>query len=313
MSKKRETILITGANGQIGTELTRILSEKYRRVIATDVSQPRMPSTDFELLDVQNSTQLKAILLRNEVTQIYHLAAILSARGEQHPGLAWKINVDGTMKILEAAVELGVKKVFIPSSIAIFGSTTPRIDTPQTTIAEPATMYGITKLTCEQLSAYYWQRYGLDVRGLRYPGLISYGAKPGGGTTDYAVEIFYAAKKKGHYNCFLNHDTRLPMMYMPDAIRATIELMEAPRESLTVNTAYNLSAMSFTPAEIAHEIQQHIPDFTIEYNPDFREKIARSWTESIDDSTARADWNWQHEYDLPKMTTDMLKNIRIDE
>jgi nucleoside-diphosphate-sugar epimerase len=304
-----ETILITGANGQIGTELTHKLLERGHRVIATDVSSPRAVLTEFEILDVQDELRLKSILLRNDVTQIYHLAAILSARGEQQPTLAWQINVNGSLKILDAACDLKVERVFMPSSIAVFGDTTPKINTPQYTSMEPATMYGVSKVAGELLGSYYYEKKGLDVRSLRYPGLISYKTKPGGGTTDYAIEIFHAARTAGKYTCFLNADTRLPMMYMPDALRATLQLMDADRADLTVNTAYNLAAISFTPAEIAAEIQKHIPSFTIEYVPDFREQIARSWSESIDDSAARTDWNWQHEYDLSKMTADMLANI----
>lgn len=304
-----ETILITGANGQIGTELTRNLLERGHRVIATDVSSPRTALTEFEILDVQDELRLKSILLRNDVTQIYHLAAILSARGEQQPTLAWQINVNGSLKILDAACDLKVERVFMPSSIAVFGDTTPKINTPQYTSMEPATMYGVSKVAGELLGSYYYEKKGLDVRSLRYPGLISYKTKPGGGTTDYAIEIFHAARTTGKYTCFLNADTRLPMMYMPDALRATLQIMDVPRTQLTVNTAYNLAAISFTPAEIAAEIQKHIPHFTIKYVPDFREQIARSWSESIDDSAARADWSWQHDYDLAKMTADMLANI----
>lgn len=304
-----ETILITGANGQIGTELTRELMARGHRVIATDVSSPREKISEFEILDVQDDIRLKAILLRNDVTQIYHLAAILSARGEQHPTLAWQINVNGSLKILDAAHDLKVQKVFMPSSIAVFGDTTPKINTPQHTVMEPATMYGVSKVAGELLGSYYYQKKGLDVRSVRYPGLISYKTKPGGGTTDYAIEIFHAALKDGKYTCFLNADTRLPMMYMPDALRATLQLMDVPREQLKVDTAYNLAAISFTPAEIAAEIQKHIPSFQITYVPDFREQIARSWSESIDDSAARNDWQWAHQYDLARMVEDMLKNI----
>ena len=303
-----ETILITGANGQIGTELTERLLARGHRVIATDVSSQREKITEFEILDVQDDLRLKSILLRNDVTQIYHLAAILSARGEQHPSLAWQINVNGTLKILEAATDLQVKRVFIPSSIAVFGETTPKKDTPQYTSIEPSTMYGVTKVAGELLGSYFWQKKGLDVRSLRYPGLISYKTKPGGGTTDYAIEIFHAAKQRGHYTCFLNADTRLPMMYMPDALRATIALMDAPREDLSVTTSYNLAAFSFTPAEIAAAIQRYLPDFTIDYQPDFREQIARSWSESIDDTLARNDWAWQPDYNLDAMVRDMLQN-----
>ncbi len=307
----KQTILITGANGQIGTELSRELLAKGHRVIATDVSNPREKIADFEVLDVQDELRLKSILLRNDVTQIYHLAAILSARGEQQPSLAWQINVNGSLKILEAAVALGVERVFIPSSIAVFGDTTPKVNTPQRTVAEPSTMYGVSKVATELLSSYFWQKNNLDVRSLRYPGLISYKAKPGGGTTDYAIEIFYAAKKHKKYTCFLSPDVRLPMMYMPDALRATLQLMEADREKLQISTAYNLAAISFTPAEITAEIQKHEPDFEILYAPDFRESIARSWSESIDDSFARNDWAWQHEYNLAAMVADMWKNIAV--
>ena len=303
-----ETILITGANGQIGTELTLELLQRGHHVIATDVSSPRTKITDFEVLDVQDDLRLKSILLRNDVTQIYHLAAILSARGEQHPSLAWSINVNGSLKILEAAHDLHVARVFMPSSIAVFGSTTPKVNTPQQTVTEPNTMYGVTKVAGELLGSYFAQKKGLDVRSVRYPGLISYKTKPGGGTTDYAVEIFSAAKQHGRYTCFLRPDTRLPMMYMPDALRATLQLMETPHANLSLTMAYNIAAFSFTPAELAAAIQVYLPHFSMSYAPDFREQIARSWSESIDDAMARADWGWQPQYTLDAMVQDMLAN-----
>jgi nucleoside-diphosphate-sugar epimerase len=256
-----------------------------------------------------NKEMLHVQVIRQGVTQIYLLAAILSATGEKNPPLAWNLNMQSLLNVLDIAKEENLTKVYWPSSIAVFGPSSPKLECPQQTIIEPSTVYGISKYAGEFWCNYYHHRYGVDVRSLRYPGLISYKSSPGGGTTDYAVEIYHAAKYKKKYTSFLREDTHLPMMYMPDAIRATIELMEAPTSNIKVRTSYNLSSMSFSPAEIAAEIKQHIPEFEMSYKPDYRQAIADSWPKSIDDSVARSDWNWKHEFDLPKMTADMFNNI----
>jgi nucleoside-diphosphate-sugar epimerase len=256
-----------------------------------------------------NKEMLHVQILRQNITQVYLLAAMLSATGEKNPPLAWNLNMQSLLNVLDIAKEEKLHKVYWPSSIAVFGPTSPKLDCPQQTIIEPTTVYGISKYAGEFWCNYFFHRYGVDVRSLRYPGLISYKSSPGGGTTDYAIEIFHSAKEKGKYTSFLNEYTRLPMMYMPDAIRATIEMMEAPAEKIKVRTSYNISAMSFSPIEIATEIQKHIPSFKIDFKPDFRQTIAESWPQSIDDTHARNDWGWRHDYDLPRMTTDMLQNI----
>lgn len=248
-------------------------------------------------------------VIRQGITQIYHLAAILSATGEKNPHLAWNINMQGLLNVLDVAKEERLHKVYWPSSIAVFGPSSPKSNCPQQTIIEPTTVYGISKFAGEFWCNYYYLKYGVDIRSLRYPGLISYKSAPGGGTTDYAVEIFYEAMMEGKFECFLNKDTYLPMMYMPDAIRSAIELMEAPAEKISVRTSYNIAAMSFSPSEIAAEIKKHIPEFTISYKPDYRQEIANSWPRSIDDSVARTDWGWKEEYNLKMMTEDMLKNL----
>ncbi len=307
-----DTILIIGACGQIGSELTMALRKKYNKVIASDLKEPSdevKESGLFIRLDVLNKTGLYDAVKKHEVTQIYHLAAILSATGEKNPELAWRVNMKGLRQVLDVCVENGVKKLFWPSTIAVFGPTTPRQDTPQWTVMEPNTIYGISKQAGERWCDYYFQKRQLDVRSVRYPGLISYKTPGGGGTTDYAIDIFFEAKKNNHFTCFLSENTRLPMMYMPDAIRGTIELMEAPAEKVKVRSSYNISAISFTPAELAMAIQKQIPGFRIDYAPDFRQKIAESWPESIDDSVARNDWNWKPQYDLMGMTKDMLENV----
>lgn len=309
---QQDTILVTGACGQIGSELVMSLRKIYKQVVASDLREPMgelKESGPFELLDVLDKKQLGAIVAKYQVTQIYHLAAILSATGERNPKMAWQINMDGLHNILEVAIEYKLQKVFFPSTIAVFGPTTPPYMTPQHTIAEPTTVYGISKLTGESWCAYYHAKKGLDVRSLRYPGLISYKTQAGGGTTDYAVEIFFDAIKNKAYNCFLAKDTMLPMMYMSDAIRGTIALMEAPSEKITVRSSYNFAAISFTPEELANEIKKHLPEFQVSYQPDYRQNIAASWPKSIDDSIARADWGWQHEYNLQTMCTDMLQHI----
>jgi nucleoside-diphosphate-sugar epimerase len=257
-----------------------------------------------------NKEMLHVQVIRQNVTQIYLLAAILSATGEKNPNLAWHLNMQGLLNVLDIAREEKLTKVYWPSSIAVFGPTSPKKDCPQQTIIEPTTVYGISKYAGEFWCNYYNFKYGVDIRSLRYPGLISYKSAPGGGTTDYAVEIYHEALADGHYDSFLSEDTYLPMMYMPDAIRATIELMEAPKENIGIRTSYNLAGMSFSPAEIAAEIKKHIPGFTIAYNPDYRQAIANSWPQSIDDSVAKQQWGWKEEYDLARMTEDMLANLK---
>lgn len=311
---KQEKILILGACGQIGVELTLALRQQYsnNQVIASDIRE------EHELLKgtgpylTINATDIKAVaeaVQKEGITQIYLLAALLSASGEKVPMKAWDINMSSLLQVLELGVEQKLTKIYWPSSIAVFGTTTPKQDTPQKTIVEPTTVYGISKYAGELWCQYFNQRWGLDVRGLRYPGLISWKSAPGGGTTDYAVEIYHEALKQKQYTSFLSENTYLPMMYMDDAIRGTIELMEAPEAQIKSRMAYNLSAMSFSPKEIAAAIQKHIPDFSIDYAPDFRQNIADSWPQSIDDSAARSDWGWKHEYDLDRMTGEMLKNL----
>jgi nucleoside-diphosphate-sugar epimerase len=310
----KEKVLVIGASGQIGVELTLALRRIYgnANVVASDLREENellKGSGPYVSLDVMNKEMLHVQVIRQNITQIYLLAAILSATGEKNPNLAWHLNMQGLLNVLDIAREEKLHKVYWPSSIAVFGPTSPRENCPQRTIIEPITVYGISKYAGEFWCNYFHQRYGVDVRSLRYPGLISYKSAPGGGTTDYAVEIFHEALEERSYNCFLREDTYLPMMYMPDAIRATIQLMEAPADKLSVRTAYNVSALSFSPKEIAAEIKKHIPDFTIAYAPDYRQKIADSWPKSIDDSVAREDWNWKPEYDLARMTADMFGNL----
>lgn len=308
-------VLVTGACGQIGSELVIGLKAKGYSVIATDLRKPEEPlegADEFEVSDVLDAVQLSEIVSKYKPMQIYHLAALLSAVGEKNPDLAWEVNMKGLKNILDVAVQHHISKVFYPSTIAIFGPNSPRQNTPQFTVTEPTTIYGISKLAGERWCAYYYQKYGLDVRSLRYPGLISYKTRAGGGTTDYAVDIFFDAVAKGTYSSFLTESTYLPMMYMPDAIRGTIELMEANAECLSQRSGYNFSAMSFSPKEIAREIKKHLPDFSIEYAPDFRQAIADSWPASIDDSLAQKDWGWKAQYDLAAMTQDMLVNIKYN-
>jgi nucleoside-diphosphate-sugar epimerase len=311
---KKEKILVIGASGQIGVELTLALRKIYggANVVASDLREENdllKGTGPYVSLDVMNKEMLHVQVIRQGITQIYLLAAILSATGEKNPPLAWSLNMQSLLHVLDIAKEEKLTKVYWPSSIAVFGPTSPKLNCPQQTIIEPTTVYGISKYAGEFWCNYYHHRYGVDVRSLRYPGLISYKSAPGGGTTDYAVEIYHAAKEKKKYKCFLKEDTHLPMMYMPDAIRATIELMEAPAADIQVRTSYNLSSMSFSPAEIAEEIKTHIPEFEITYQPDYRQAIADSWPKSIDDSVARSDWKWKHEFDLSKMTIDMFNNI----
>ena len=311
---KKEKILVIGASGQIGVELTLALRKVYggSQVIASDLREENellKGTGPYVSLDVMNKEMLHVQILRQNITQVYLLAAMLSATAEKNPHLAWHLNMQSLLNVLDIAKEEKLKKVYWPSSIAVFGPTSPKVNCPQQTIIEPTTIYGISKYTGEFWCNYYFQRYGVDVRSLRYPGLVSYKSSPGGGTTDYAIEIFHAAKEKKSYSCFLNKDTRLPMMYMEDAIRATIEMMESPADKILVRTSYNIAAMSFTPAEIATEIQTHIPDFTISYAPDYRQSIAESWPQSIDDAIAQDDWGWKPAFNLASMTKDMLTNL----
>ncbi|MBK7149818.1 MAG: NAD-dependent epimerase/dehydratase family protein [Bacteroidetes bacterium] len=309
---EHDTILVTGAGGQIGTELVIALRKIYKNVIASDLKEPNQilkESGEFIRLDVLYKNGLSDCVKRFGITQIYHLAAVLSATGEKNPELAWRINMKGLRNILDVCVEHKVKKLFFPSTIAVFGPTTPRVNTPQFTVMEPNTIYGISKQAGERWCDWTFQKRGLDVRSLRYPGLISYKTKAGGGTTDYAVDIFFEAAEHKKYTCFLKEDTVLPMMYMPDAIRGTIELMEAPAEKISVRSGYNFSGFSFAPRDLAIEIQQHLPDFKINYEPDFRQGIAESWPQSIDDAVAQSDWGWRAEYDLRRMTKDMLFHV----
>jgi nucleoside-diphosphate-sugar epimerase len=310
----KEKILVIGASGQIGVELTLALRKIYgnANVVASDLREqnPLLEGTGpYVSLDVMNKEMLHVQVIRQNITQIYLLAAILSATGEKNPNLAWSLNMQSLLNVLDIAREEKLTKVYWPSSIAVFGPTSPKQHCPQQTIIEPTTVYGISKYAGEFWCNYYHQRYGVDVRSLRYPGLISYKSAPGGGTTDYAVEIFHEALENKKYECFLKEDTYLPMMYMPDAIRATIELMEASAEKISVRTSYNLSGMSFSPKEIAAEIKNHIHDFSISYKPDYRQAIANSWPQSIDDGVARRDWGWKEEYDLPAMVKDMFENL----
>jgi len=308
-------VIVTGACGQIGSELVPELRKKYgaQRVVATDIKEPPPELKEagpFERLDVTSPEDITTAIKRYGVDTIYHLAAILSAKGEQDSSLAWRVNMNGTYNILEVARELRVRQVFIPSSIAVFGPETPKIKTPQQTILRPKTIYGVTKVAGELLGEYYVRRFGLDVRGCRYPGIISYKTPPGGGTTDYAVAIFHEAIIHNKYTCFLREDTVLPMMYMPDCLKAAITLMEAEFGRLRHHTDFNVAAMSFSPAELAAEIKKFMPGFIIEYKPDERQAIAETWPQSIDDSAAREEWGWQPDYDLPRMVEDMLRHLR---
>ncbi len=308
---KQARILVTGAAGQLGKVLTESLREKYgiHNVIATDINSLVEELPPYEYLDILNIERLKSLIDKYEINQIYHLAAILSASGERNPAFTWNINLNGLLGILNLVVEKKIERLFFPSTIAVFGNTTPRVNTAQDVPLLPETIYGMSKTSGELWCNYYHKKHGIDVRSIRYPGVIGWQSIPEGGTTDYAVEIYHAALKDKHYTCFLEKDTRLPMIYMPDVIRATIDLMAADKSDISLRYGYNLAAMSFTPEEIAASIKKHIPDFTIDYKPDFRQAIAASWTESIDDSQARKDWKWNPEYDLDSMTKDMLNNL----
>lgn len=310
-------ILVTGALGQIGTELTSELRKKYGNdnVIASDVREAHdgifSENGPFEVIDVTNADLIRRAIIRYDIDTIFHLAAILSATGEKDPNLCWNVNMNGTITVLDLGVKFNLERVIIPSSIAVWGKGVPQDNTPQDSVLKPSSMYGVTKVAGELLADYYVSKYNLDCRGLRYPGIISSETLPGGGTTDYAVEIFYEAIKNKHYNCFLKDNTVLPMMYMPDCIKATIDLAEADFDKLTRHSDYNVASMSFSAADLAESIRKHIPDFSISYNPDSRQKIADSWPHSIDDSIARADWNWNPDYNIDTMTADMIDKLRL--
>src|SRR6185437_12451492 len=311
----KEKILVIGACGQIGVELTLELRKIYggSNVVASDLraeNELLKGTGPYVSLDVMNKEMLHVQVIRQNITQIYLLAAILSATGEKNPNLAWHLNTTSLLNVLEIAKDENIRKVYWPSSIAVFGPTSPKKNCPQQTIIEPITVYGISKYAGEFWCNYFHHRYKVDVRSLRYPGLISYKSEPGGGTTDYAVEIFHDALSENHYTCFLQEDTHLPMMYMPDAIRATIELMESEEDKISIRTSYNISGMSFSPKEIGAEIKKHLPGFTISYEPDYRLPIAQSWPQSIDDTVAQKDWKWKPKYDLTSMTSEMLKNMK---
>ncbi|POS01852.1 nucleoside-diphosphate-sugar epimerase [Flavobacterium croceum DSM 17960] len=308
-------ILIIGACGQIGTELTTTLRKIYGNdnVIASDIRKLNNDIVNhgiFEVVNALDYNQIQHLVEQYEITDVYLMAALLSATAEKNPAFAWDLNMNSLFHVLNLAKVGKIKKIFWPSSIAVFGPTTPREHTPQYTIMEPTTVYGISKQTGERWCEYYHHQYGVDVRSIRYPGLISYTTEPGGGTTDYAVDIYHKALEKGSFECFLSAESKLPMMYMEDAIRATVEIMQAESEQVKIRSSYNLSGISFTPSEIAKSIQNYIPDFTISYKPDFRQKIADSWPASIDDSCARQDWGWKHKYDLDSMTKIMLENLK---
>ncbi|MES2618366.1 MAG: NAD-dependent epimerase/dehydratase family protein [Bacteroidota bacterium] len=309
-----ENILVIGACGQLGTELVEALRNIYgnSNVIASDIRQSEdavFQQGPFETLDILDKNRLSEILTKHKPSQVYHLAALLSATAEAKPKLGWTLNMDGLFNVLDAAVDFKIGKVYWPSSIAVFGPGTPVDNTPQNCVMDPNTIYGISKLAGERYCEYYFQKRGVDVRSLRYPGLIGYKSEPGGGTTDYAVSIYHDALTTGHHNCFLGDHTQLPMLYMPDALKATLDIMHAPAEKIKIRSSYNLAGMSFSPKEIADSIKQFVPGFTIEYNPDRRQAIADSWPNSIDDSEAKKDWGWQPAYNLEAMTRDMLKNL----
>lgn len=312
MSQK---ILIIGACGQIGSELTYKLRSIYgdENVVASDIGYNNLDVVNsglFEIVDAQDYRSILQCVEKYNIDTIYLMAAMLSATGEKYPMKAWDLNMNSLFHVLNLAKAKFINKIFWPSSIAVFGPTTPKHDTPQHTVMAPTTVYGITKHVGERWCEYYFDKYGVDVRSIRYPGIISWKTQPGGGTTDYAVEIYHRALTDGHYESFLSEDTELPMMFMDDAIDATIQIMDAPANQLTIRSSYNLAAMSFTPKEIAAEIQNHIKDFIITYNPDFRQQIADTWPKSIDDSVARTDWNWEHKFDLKKMSDEMLMQLR---
>ena len=310
-----DKVLVIGACGQVGTELVENLQNIHgsSRVVASDIKTPTNEvflNSEFVHLNVLDKVQIKEVFQTHKPTIVYHLAALLSATAEENPKFGWELNMDGTFNIFDACIDHGVKRIFWPSSIAVFGPTTPRENTPQSTILEPNTIYGITKLAGERYCEYYFNRYNLDVRSIRYPGLIGWKSLPGGGTTDYAVDIFHQALKNGQYDCFLNEQTTLPMMHMEDAVRATLEITDATSNLIKVRSSYNIAGVSFNPEQLTQEIKKHIPQFKISYHPDHRQKIANSWPESIDDQIARVDWGWQEKYNLEKLVVNMLDNIR---
>jgi nucleoside-diphosphate-sugar epimerase len=308
-----EKILVIGSSGQIGTELVQELRDIYGidNVIASDLKVTEQAKEGpFEVIDVMNAQGLGEIVKRHKITQVYLLAALLSATAEKMPKFGWDLNMQGLFNVLDLAKEKIISKIYWPSSIAVFGPNTPKENTPQFTVMEPSTVYGISKQAGERWCEYYFNKYGVDVRSLRYPGLIGWKSAPGGGTTDYAVHIFHEALRSGSYECFLSENTTLPMMYMPDAIKATIGIMEADSQKVKIRSSYNLSGFSFSPKEIAAEIRKHIPDFNISYKPDSRQQIADSWPKSIDSTEAQKDWGWKPEYDLAGMTIDMLENLK---
>ena len=309
-------ILVTGAMGQIGSELIPALREKFGNDNVVAVGYDKEPNKEatmappFEKVDARDKEALRKLIEKYQINTIYHLVGVLSAVGEKNPNLAWDVNMNSLKNILDLAVEYKIDRLFWPSSIAAFGPTTPLFETPQQTILEPTTMYGVTKVSGELMCQYYNLKYGLDVRSLRYPGIISWKTPPGGGTTDYAVAIYYDAVSKGSYNCFVKEDTVLPMMYMDDAVRATLELMEAPKEKINIRTAYNLTAISFSAKELAESVVKYIPDFKCTFTPDERQKIADSWPKTIDDSQAKSDWGWIPQFDLDKISIEMIKNLK---
>jgi nucleoside-diphosphate-sugar epimerase len=310
----QERILVVGAAGQIGTELVLELRNRHGsdRVVAADIKTPNYDVIEggaFEFLDILDKTALLKIVKKHNVKQVYQLAALLSATAEQNPMFAWRLNMEGLFNILDLAKEKIIDKIFWPSSIAVFGPTTPRDNTPQITITEPSSVYGISKLAGERWCEYYFEKYNVDVRSIRYPGLISYKSQPGGGTTDYAVHIFYEAKKHMKYECFLKANCTLPMMYMDDAIAATIEIMETDASKIKTRSSYNISGVSFNPADLAKEIKKHHPEFTISYSPDYRQQLAESWPASVDDAVANQDWGWKHRYGIEVIVSEMLKNL----
>jgi nucleoside-diphosphate-sugar epimerase len=313
MSTKNEKVLIIGAGGQIGVELTAELSKIYghKNVVPSDLKEPAVATENpFEKLDALDGKALFEIVKKHGITHVYHLAAMLSATGEQNPMFAWKLNMESLFHVLDLGKEKHIKQIYWPSSIAVFGPTTPRENTPQYTVMEPSTIYGISKQAGERWCEWYFKKHGVDTRSIRYPGLIGWKSAPGGGTTDYAVHVFHEALKTGTYESFLSENTALPMMHMEDAIRATLEIMHASAEKIKIRGAYNLAGISFSPKQIAEEIKKHIPDFTISYKPDFRQAIADSWPKSIDDTEARKDWGWNIHYDLAKLVENMLVNLK---
>ena len=310
---KQEKILITGANGQLGSVLVKRLQEKHgvNNVVATDIVANEYFVGNFVILDVLDFEKLKSIVIQNGITQIYHLAAILSASGEKHPKRTWDINTKTLFNVLDVSVIQNVNKLFFPSSIAVYGVNTPKVNTTQSYELTPTTVYGISKVAGENWAKYYFENYDLDIRSVRYPGIIGHQTLPGGGTTDYAVDIFYKAINKTNFECFLSKDTTLPMIYMDDAIRATIELMDAPKKSISIRTSYNIAGMSFSPEELTYAIQKIYPNFKTLYKPDFRQKIASSWPSSIDDSVAKKDWNWNPLFGIDEMTKIMIEELKL--